>query len=760
MKKVKSFLACCLSFAKKQFTDKKFVICLAILCFPIIAGFAAVIIVYNHYLPELPSLSQLEQINPKLVTNIYDMNGKIAHEYFVERREWTPFDSIPENAIHAVMATEDRAFYKHWGMNVWAIPSAIIESAMSGKQLRGASTLTQQLTKLLFLTPERSISRKIKEAMTAIRIEQTYTKQEILEFYMNEVYLGGGNYGFQAAGKFYFGHALDSLSIPEYAVLAGMLKAPESYRPDRHPKASLERRNTVLYAMYDAGYISREDYHKYVKTPIVLAEKEPETGAGLHFYEEIRKYMEKKYGQNSLYADGVSIYSTIDPAIQNVADSVAKAQVANFRKEFQRKAIKNLKLTEKYNMDKDSILVHFDSVYTLFKKDYLAEDLKNKRRRFPDEILYHQAEIAMVVIENETGAIRAMVGGNDFNESKFNRAVQSLRQPGSSFKPIVYSVAMDNGASPCDSVNDAPITMDDPDEKNKNKVWRPHNSEKNFEGMMTLRRALYRSKNIPAILTASKYGLSNVVNYARAFGIRKAPLVAVPSLALGSVGATLLEMTSAYTVFPNGGTRIEPYMIESIEDKNGEVIEKNSKVESVVMKPSSAYLMVDILKDVNIRGTGFKVSASGFNHPSGGKTGTTNDYTDGWYIGFTKHYTMGVWVGFDQPISMGPGHTGGVIALPSWIAVMTKIHKGLPQKSFPVPSGVISRGVCNVTGKLAGEFCTQKTYCLYTTNNYPDETCDGDHYKVKTKSADDATLFSNKGATENTQGPKKTRKMF
>ena len=309
-------------------------------------------------------------------------------------------------------------------------------------------------------------------------------------------------------------------------------------------------------------------------------------------------------------------------------------------------------------------------------------------------------------------------------------------------------------------MNDAPITMDDPDEKDKGKVWRPHNSEKNFEGMMTLRRALYRSKNIPAILTASKYGLSNVVNYARAFGIRKAPLVAVPSLALGSVGATLLEMTSAYTVFPNGGTRIEPYMIESIEDKNGEVIEKNSKVESVVMKPSSAYLMVDILKDVNIRGTGFKVSASGFNHPSGGKTGTTNDYTDGWYIGFTKHYTMGVWVGFDQPISMGPGHTGGVIALPSWIAVMTKIHKGLPQKSFPVPSGVISRGVCNVTGKLAGEFCSEKTYCLYTTNNYPDETCDGDHYKVKTKSADDATLFSNKGAAENTQGPKKTRKMF
>ena len=760
MKKVKSILAYCLTIAKKLFSDKKFDICLAILCFPVILGFVAVVIVYNHYLPELPSLSQLEQINPKLVTNIYDMNGKIAHKYFVERREWVSFDSIPENAIHAVMATEDRAFYNHWGMNVWAIPPAVIKSKLSGKQMRGASTLTQQLTKLLFLTPERSLSRKIKEAITAIRIEQTYTKQEILEFYMNEVYLGGGNYGFQAAGKFYFGRPLDSLTIPEYAVLAGMLKAPESYRPDKHPKASLERRNTVLFAMYDAGYISKEDYHKYVATPIVLAEKEPEKGSGLYYYEEIRKYMEKKYGQNSLYADGVSIYSTIDPDIQEVADSVIQSTVKKYRKEFQKKAAKNLKLADKYNMELDSVLVHFDSVYALFKKDYLSKDTSAniKKWRYQPEIRYHEVEMAAVVIENETGAIRAMVGGSDFNTSRFNRAVQSLRQPGSSFKPIVYSVAMDNGASPCDSLKDAPITMTD--ETAATGMWRPHNSEKNFEGMMSLRRALYRSKNIPAILTASKYGLSNVVNYARAFGIRKAPLVAVPSLALGSVGATLLEMTSAYTVFPNGGTRIEPYMIESIEDKNGEVIEKNSKVESVVMKPSAAYLMVDILKDVNVRGTGFKVAQSGFNHPSGGKTGTTNDYTDAWYIGFTKHYTMGVWVGFDQAVSMGVGHTGGNYALPAWISVMTKIHKGLPQKSFPVPSGVISRGVCNVTGKLAGEFCTQKTYCLYTTNNYPDETCDGDHYKVHTKSADDATLFSNKGAAENTQGPKKPRKMF
>jgi penicillin-binding protein 1A len=605
----------------------------------------------------------------------------------------------------------------------------------------------------LFLTPERSLSRKIKEMMTAIRIEQTYTKEEILEFYLNEVYLGGGNYGFQAAGKYYFGRPLDSLTIPEYAVLAGMLKAPESYRPDRHPNASKIRRNTVLYAMYDAGYINRDEYHKYASTPIELAKKEEVTGTGLYFFEEIRKYMEKKYGENSLYADGVSVYSTIDPDIQAFLDSVAYAQVERVRRRIKYRATRRLQLTKKYDMPEDSIVAHFDSVYTLFKKEYLSADTVKNRRgqfaRFPDSIRYHHAEVAAIIIENETGAIRAMVGGSDFNKSKWNRAVQSLRQPGSSFKPIVYSTAMDNGASPCDSVNDQPVTIPDPDDKNPNKVWRPGNFEHDFEGMMTLRRALYKSKNLPAILTGMKYGLSNVVNYARKFGIKRAPLQAVPSLALGSVGATLMEMTSAYTVFPNGGNRIEPYMIESIVDRNGEILEKNSKVEHEVLRPASAYLMVDMLKDVNIRGTAARVWNSGFRHPSGGKTGTTNDYTDTWYIGFTKQYTMGVWVGSDTPGTMGAGHTGTEDALPIWMATMTKLHKDLPKLPFPVPPGVISRGICNHTGLVAGEFCSEKTYCLYTAGYGPTERCDGNHFSSQTKSADNATLFSNKGVVEN-----------
>lgn len=758
-----------LPFFKNLLSDKKVRFWTIIFCIPPLAIFIIALSVYNYFLPEIPPLSQLENISPQLVTNIYDKNGEISHEYFVERREWTPFDSLPEMAKAAIIATEDRKFYTHWGVNVWAIPKAVMETVFSGKKLRGASTLTQQLTKLLFLTPERSISRKIKEAITAIRIEQTYTKEEILEFYMNEVYLGGGNYGFQAAGKYYFGKPLDSLTIPEYAMLAGMLQRPEAYRPDRHPDLGLERRNTVLFAMYDAGVISKEDYRKYIEMPLeTVRSGKNAKKAGLYFYEEIRKYMEKKYGESSLYADGVQIYSTIDPEIQTIAENAAVEQIKKIRRRIQYRATRRLKLTQKYNLPEDSVVAHFDSIYALFKKEYLALDTAKdpSKWRFPDSIRYHHAEVAAIVIENETGAVRAMVGGSDFEKSRWNRTIQSLRQPGSSFKPFVYATAMDNGASPCDSVNDQPITIEDPEDPSK--TWRPANFGHDFEGMMTLRRALYLSKNLPAIVTGMKYGLNNVVNYARKFGIQRAPLQAVPSLALGSVGATLMEMTSAYTVFPNGGTRIEPFLIDSIVDKSGELMEKRTLVEHEVLRPASAYLMVDMLKDVNVRGTAARVWANGFQHPSGGKTGTTNDYTDAWYIGFTKQYTMGVWIGPDSPGSMGAGHTGTEDALPIWFNVMKEIHKDLPKLQFPVPAGVSSRSVCNYTGKKAGEFCSSTTYCLYSSQYAPEETCDGNHIATSTRNVNDATLFSSKGAEEarpepkkgETPAPKKPRRMF
>ncbi|MDR1830439.1 MAG: PBP1A family penicillin-binding protein [Candidatus Fibromonas sp.] len=736
---------------KEQNLGKKRLLWILILGLPIILALVAVKIVWNKLAPTLPSFEKLETIEPRLITKIYDKDSLLVHEFYVEKRIWTPIDSIPDMVKNAVIATEDRKFWNHWGMNLLAIPSAVMESFRTGNRMRGASSLTQQLSKLLFLTPERSLTRKIREVMTAIRIEKTYTKEEILEFYLNEVYLAGGNYGFQSAGQYYFGRPLDSLTVPEIATLAGMLQRPEAYRPDRNPEAAISRRNTVLFAMMDAGYISKAEYEQYLAVPLKTEERVT-TVVAPYYMEDIRKYLEKKYGENSLYSDGISVYSTIDPEAQKIIEKAALDQLVKVDKKLRQRAIYKFGLAKKYNLPNDTVLKRFDSIYADFTVNYLAKD--TAKIIYPDTSRYRPAQVGVILIENETGAIRAMVGGKDFNDSKWNRAVQTLRQPGSSFKPFVYATAMDNGASPCDSVNDAPITIPDP--LDTSKFWRPGNYSKEFKGMMTYRKALALSQNLPAIQVGMKYGLKNVVEYARKFGVKKAPLQAVPSLALGSVGATLMEMTSAFTVFPNGGNRIEPYYIEAIVGKNGEVIEKNYKIEHEVLKKPAAYIMVTMLQVVNTGGTASRVWASGFHHPSGGKTGTTNDYTDAWYIGFTRQYTMGVWIGTDDFVPMGPGHTGTEDALPVWINSMPQIHKNLPELQFPVASGVVSKKICNYTGNVAGSYCNLSTYCLYTASHAVTEECDGNHFEQPKESA--ATIFSNTSSPAPKSG--KARQVF
>lgn len=753
MKAVNYFARLLLRFLR-TFTYKRFYIWLFVFSLPFIVAFSGLAYIYYKYLPELPSLEQLEQISPKLVTHIYDANGNIIHKYFVERREWVPIEDFPKEVIQAVIATEDRAFYRHWGMNVLAVTSAVREHFSKGTKLRGASTLTQQLTKLLFLTPERSVGRKIKEMLTAIRIEQTYTKDEILEFYLNQVYLAGGNYGFQAAGRYYFGHGLDSLTIPEYAVLAGMLQRPESYRPDKHPKEAMERRNTVLYSMRDAGYINNDDYHKYIEMPVVVSEAkdtlELAAKVGPYFVEEVRKYMEKTHGEKSLYADGVSVYTTLDPDIQNYADSVALAQVEVLRRRVKYMFVARWNFAKRFKMNPESCVNHFDSLYTIFREEIQADP----KKKDDEEYKYKEVEIAAVLIENETGAIRAMVGGSDYKKKPFNRAVQALRPPGSSFKPIMYATAMDNGSSPCDTVTDAPASI----RVSGGGSWHPKNADHRYGGKMTVRQALYQSRNVPAVKVGMRYGIENIINYARKFGIEKTPFEPLPSIILGAKGATVLEMTSAYTVFPNGGTRLAPFMIDSIVDKDGDAIERHKPVETEVIRPASAYMMVDMMKDVNIRGTGKKVWASGFQHPSGGKTGTTNSAVDTWYIGYTKQYTMGVRVGFDENEAMGRGHAGGTDALPFWISVMKYVHKDLPKMPFPMPDDIVARGICVFTNMAAGPFCSPRRYCLYAKGTAPEERCDGVHNLESDTPEDEATMFSSKKAVPGVPVPPPTSK--
>lgn len=723
-----------------------------ILGVPVILGALAVFALFFSFSSTLPSLEQLENIEPRLITKVYDKDSSLAHQFFVEKRIWKPIEEIPARIPQAVMSIEDRKFYSHWGMNLWAMPSAVLE-ALRGKKLRGASTLSQQLAKNLFVGSERSYIRKIKEAMAAVLIEQRYTKDEILEFYLNQVYLGGGAYGFEAASQQYFGTTLDSLTYSQSAILAGMLQRPEGLRPDKKPAAADSRRKVVLNSMYQAGFINSEELQEALDEPVIAIQNAKKKASAGYYTEEVRKHIEKKYGEEALYSEGNKIYTTLDQDIQRDTEFAVDSVIASLQENLKYRHGRYMRMPKYLKLDLDTIVAHWDSLYPIFKRDFL--DLDTNGTRFPDSLRYRKLQAAAIVIENKTGAVRAMVGGLDFETSKYNRAVQATRQPGSSFKPFVYATAMDNGASPSDSVTDQPITIPDP--LDTNKIWRPHNYDYKFSGEMTYRRALYLSKNLPAIQIGQRYGLHNLVNYARKFGL-KSPLSAVPSLTIGSIGATLMEMTSAYTVFPNGGNRIEPYLIESVQTKNGEVLEKNMKQESIVLRPTSAYLMVNMLRDVNVRGTAAKVWAQGFHHPSGGKTGTTNDYTDAWYIGFSKHYTMGIWVGIDSHIPMGRGHTGGDAAAPIWISTMKKAHKDIPIEPFDMPAGITTATICKGTQKLATDLCSEKVSEIFTTSNKPTERVSLKDLQNSTDKPKSGNLFQSGG--ERKQDKKRTRKLF
>lgn len=723
-----------------------------ILGVPVILGALAVFALFFSFSSTLPSLEQLENIEPRLITKVYDKDSSLAHQFFVEKRIWKPIEEIPARIPQAVMSIEDRKFYSHWGMNLWAMPSAVLE-ALRGKKLRGASTLSQQLAKNLFVGSERSYIRKIKEAMAAVLIEQRYTKDEILEFYLNQVYLGGGAYGFEAASQQYFGTTLDSLTYSQSAILAGMLQRPEGLRPDKKPAAADSRRKVVLNSMYQAGFINSDELQEALDEPVIAIQNAKKKASAGYYTEEVRKHIEKKYGEEALYSEGNKIYTTLDQDIQRDTEFAIDSVIASLQENLKYRHGRYMRMPKYLKLDLDTIVAHWDSLYPIFKRDFLDPDTNGTR--FPDSLRYRNLQAAAIVIENKTGAVRAMVGGLDFETSKYNRAVQATRQPGSSFKPFVYATAMDNGASPSDSVTDQPITIPDP--LDTNKIWRPHNYDYKFSGEMTYRRALYLSKNLPAIQIGQRYGLHNLVNYARKFGL-KSPLSAVPSLTIGSIGATLMEMTSAYTVFPNGGNRIEPYLIESVQTKNGEVLEKNMKQESIVLRPTSAYLMVNMLRDVNVRGTAAKVWAQGFHHPSGGKTGTTNDYTDAWYIGFSKHYTMGIWVGIDSHIPMGRGHTGGDAAAPIWISTMKKAHKDIPIEPFDMPAGITTATICKGTQKLATDLCSEKVSEIFTTSNKPTERVSLKDLQNSTDKPKSGNLFQSGG--ERKQDKKRTRKLF
>jgi penicillin-binding protein 1A len=675
---------------------KKLIISLAaVFCVLVVLLFAG-IRTYDTYRQDLPSLAQLHNIEPSLVTKIYSSDGTVIKEFYTERRILTPLKKMPPYLIDALLATEDRRFFQHWGVNSLSMCRAIWNSLWSGNRVSATSTITQQLARTLFLTPERTISRKIKEVLTSIKIERNYTKEEILEMYLNQSYFGRGAYGIQAAAQLYFGKNVEDLTISDCAVLIGIPKNPSRYSPINNPDLSLKRRNVVLESMKAFGRLSPELADFLESLPLEINPTSAPAGEAPYFTEMVRQYLEREYGEDSLYRAGLSVYTTLDLNMQKAAEEALLTEL-NARQQ---------------QMEKTHSLK--DTTYTIEVMD--STDAVPGRKR-----VYRQIQGALVAIDNRTGNLLALVGGKDFGKSQWNRAVQAPRQPGSGFKPFIYTAAIESGSKPTDIVYDIPIILTGDD----GKEWSPQNFDDVFRGPVTLRTALAKSINVVSAKLIQKVTPQQTIFFASRMGI-STPLNPYPSLALGTSEVTLWDMVKAFSVFPNGGIKVEPKYIQKITDRYGNVLEDDQySKRDEVLSAQTAYIMTTMLETVMTGGgTGYGARARGFTRPAGGKTGTTDDCMDNWFVGFTPQITAGVWIGYDDKIVIGKNVTGAHTALPVWTDFMIKAHENLPVEDFRVPPGIYFRTVCLESGLLATDRCPRIITDVFTDETLPDRSCD------------------------------------
>jgi penicillin-binding protein 1A len=622
---------------------------------------------------DLPEVQALEHFKPSITTRVYSDSNELLAEFFVENRTPVKLASVPEVLIKALIATEDTRFYSHGGLDYRGIARAVVRNVRSGKVLEGGSTLTQQLAKVLFLTPERSYLRKLKEMTLALKIEQRYTKQEILTLYLNQIYFGSGAYGIEAAAQTYFGKQAKDLNIAECALLAGIPRSPKYYSPFRSRENALARRKHVLDRLVKTAAISpaQSEEAKQAPLPAQPAIQHKGPAPAPYFVEYIRQKVEERFGSSILYSGGLNIYTSINNTLQGYAE---RSMLAGLEK-----------LEAKL-------------------------DRKGKKAQQP-------LQAAIIAIEPSTGHIRAMVGGRDFNKSQFNRAWQALRQPGSAFKPIVYAAAIDRGYSAADLLSDTPMII----KIDSKKTWTPENFTKTYQGDVTLRKALAQSLNVPTVRMLSKIGIDETIRFARTLGIRSSLRPVLP-LALGSSDVTLLELTAAYAVFANSGVRRDPVSILLITDSNGRVLYANDSIPVQALKPETAYLVTNLLKGVVDRGTGWKARELG--RPVAGKTGTTNDYRDAWFIGYTPTLVSGVWVGYDDQRSLGPKATGSRAALPIWLEFMKYAHQGQEPVDFSAPESIIYRNIDPRTGLLSTEQCRSSLREAFLPGTEPRKYCE------------------------------------
>ncbi len=653
------------------------------------------------FLKDLPSINNLDDYVPSLSSYLYDINGEIITEFSVERRMPVELSRIPRDMINALIAMEDTDFYSHWGISLKGITRAFVNFIIHRKVKGGGSTLTQQLSKLIFLKPEKTLSRKIKEMIIAFGIEHSFSKEEILQMYFNQIYFGVGTYGIATAAKVYFGKTVEDLTLAECALLVGIIPAPERYSPFNNPNLAKYRRDLVLLRMLEEKFITEDEFNKAKNSPLPQRRSVIYPSHAPYFSEFIRQQLEPKYGIETFWKGGLKIYTSLDLKMQQTAQDIFEKNLSEFE--------------SKNPVNADSSA----STSTL--------------------------QGAFLAIDSKTGAIKIMIGGRNFQQSQFNRVVQAKRQAGSTFKPFVWYAALSNGFTPQTRVYDRPMVFfsdskmqwqlieDATDQAVINeiiepfagdpnfKIWTPSNFDGKYLGEISLRKALEKSRNLASVYLINKIGITEVIEVAKRCGI-KSKLDAVPSLALGTSLVSLMEMVYAFNTFANEGIYVEPLYILRVTDNSGNVLEENFPKENEVLNPQVSYLLLNIMKGVVQRGTAKIVSE--LKRPIAGKTGTSQDSKDMWFVGMTPDIVAGGWMGYDDFSKIPSADwTGGSTVAKWWSEIMKEVLKSYPVRDFPVPENIVFVKVDDETGLLAGPKCKEKILESFIKDSEPKEFC-------------------------------------
>ena len=668
---------------------------------------------------DLPSLEQLENYDPDLVTRIYSSDGKILSELFLQKRVFVELNNIPKHMHDAVIASEDRRFYDHWGLSLRSVARAISINILSLSYRQGFSTLTQQLARNLYKTIgfEDSILRKIKEVITAVQIERTYTKDEILEMYLNTVHFGHGTYGVEAATKRFFGKESNQLSVDESALLVGLLPSPASYSPIRHPERARKRRNTVLRLMRDQNYITHNEHAQYRAMTLESVKELPIRGLAPYFTEYVRRLLEKEDEalDINIYRDGLKIYTTLDSRLQALAEKVVLDAINTSQSKLNKRIMNNKEEFE--------LLGHL----TIYDEDSVKLMMQGGAQLYKDLRAKLLVQTAFVAIDPKTGGIMAMIGGRPDYHDQYNRAVQAKRQPGSVFKPFVYTTALENGYTVSQQLLNQPVVLNVQNTDGSWVKWKPQNYGGSTGGLTTLREGLRKSLNLISVrIVQQDYApAEQVKRTAQRMGI-STDIRAVDAIALGTSEVIPLEMVSAYAAYANKGVYSKPFAITKIEDRYGNTIREYGAVQYEVLSEEIAFLMTNLMQTVMDRGTaGSARWKYKFTRPAAGKTGTTQGWSDAWFVGFTPQLATGVWFGVDDyQVSLGMGQDGSKAALPTWARFMRDGHDILemPRVNFQRPSGIIVSEICSVSKMGARKACPIEKE-VYKSGSEPGQKC-------------------------------------